>query len=105
VDEAIAGKGELHAVYVSKPALFIHTQDNTWEVIYGLLERRVRKHHCARQKAKEQVLTSSPICGRGGQEKMEILLLAGESVQTLIVVGSHGKAYDRLLIGSFPRMW
>ncbi|MDD1677180.1 MAG: universal stress protein [Methanomicrobiales archaeon] len=102
VDEAIAGKGELHAVYVVETGLFSSIpMDNTWEVIYGLLEKEGQEAlTAARQKAKEagiDIITHM----RQGRAGNEILLLAEEIGADLIVVGSHGKSnIDRLLIGS-----
>jgi nucleotide-binding universal stress UspA family protein len=102
VDEAIAGKGELHAVYVVETGLFSSIpMDNTWEVIYGLLEKEGQEAlTVARQKAKEagvDIITHM----RQGRAGNEIILLAEEIGADLIVVGSHGKSnIDRLLIGS-----
>jgi len=102
VDIAIAGKGELHAVYVVETGLFSSIpMDNTWEVIYGLLEKEGQEAlTAARQKAKEagaEIITHM----RQGRAGNEIIYLAEEIGADLIVVGSHGKSnIDRLLIGS-----
>jgi nucleotide-binding universal stress UspA family protein len=102
VDEAVAWKSELHAVYVVETGLFSSIpMDNTWEVIYGLLEKEGQEAlTAARQKAKDagtEIVTHM----RQGRAGNEIIHLAEEIGADLIVLGSHGKSnIDRLLIGS-----
>jgi nucleotide-binding universal stress UspA family protein len=102
IEEAKAWKADLHAVYVIETGLFSSIPlDNTWEVIFGLLEGQGKEAlRAAEQKAAAAgvKLTAHLPQGHAGNE---ILKLAGKVGADLIVVGSHGKSeIDRLLLGS-----
>jgi nucleotide-binding universal stress UspA family protein len=102
IDEAKASKAPLHAVYVIETGLFSSIPlDNTWEVIFGLLESQGKEAlKAAEQKAAAAgvTITSHIAQGHAGNE---ILKLAKNVGADLVVVGSHGKSnIDRLLLGS-----
>jgi nucleotide-binding universal stress UspA family protein len=102
IDEAKAWTASLHAVYVIETGLFSSIPlDNTWEVIFGLLESQGKEAlKAAEQKAAAAgfTITTHLAQGRAGNE---ILALAKKVGADLVVVGSHGKSnIDRLLLGS-----
>jgi len=102
IDEAKASKAPLHAVYVIETGLFSSIPlDNTWEVIFGLLESQGKEAlKAAEQKAAAAGVTITPHIAQGHAGN-EILKLAKNVGADLVVVGSHGKSnIDRLLLGS-----
>ena len=102
IDEAKVWKASLHAVYVIETGLFSSIPlDNTWEVIFGLLESQGKDAlKAAEQKAAAAGVTITPHMTQGHAGN-EILKLAGTVGADLVVVGSHGKSdIDRLLLGS-----
>jgi len=102
IDEARAWKASLHAVYVIETGLFSSIPlDNTWEVIFGLLESQGKEAlKAAEQKAAAAGVTITPHMTQGHAGN-EILKMAGTVGADLVVVGSHGKSeIDRLLLGS-----
>jgi len=102
IDEARRWSAELHVVYVVETGLFSSIpMDNTWEVIYGLLEKEGQDAlSAARQTAKAAGLEIATHM-RQGRAGNEIIRLAEELGTDLIVLGAHGKSnIDRLLIGS-----
>ncbi|MDD1658312.1 MAG: universal stress protein [Methanomicrobiales archaeon] len=102
IDEARLWKASLHAVYVIETGLFSSIPlDNTWEVIFGLLESQGKEAlKAAEQKAAAAGVTITPHMAQG-HAGSEILTLAKKVGADLIVVGSHGKSnIDRLLLGS-----
>jgi len=95
-------KANLHAIYVIETGLISSVpMDNTWEVIYSLLEKEGNETlDKAVKKAADSgiTLTKHLLSGHAGNE---ILNVAGEINADLIIVGSRGKStVDRLLIGS-----
>jgi nucleotide-binding universal stress UspA family protein len=89
-------------VYVIETGLFSSIpMDNTWEVIYGLLEEQGKEAELAamkRAQAEGLEITTHLKEGHAGEE---ILRLAQETGADLIIVGSHGKSnLDRILLGS-----
>jgi nucleotide-binding universal stress UspA family protein len=102
IGEAKIHGAALHVVYVIETGLFSSIpMDNTWEVIYGLLENQGKEAELAAAKqAQVQGLgiTSHLKEGHAGEE---IIRLAREIGADLIVLGSHGKSdLDRILLGS-----
>ena len=102
IDEAKAWKASLHAVYVIETGLHSSIPlDNTWEVIFGLLEsqgKEALKAAEVKAAAAGVSLTSHIAQGHAGSE---ILKMATQVGADLVVVGSHGKSQvDRLLLGS-----
>jgi nucleotide-binding universal stress UspA family protein len=102
IGEAKLHGAALHVVYVIETGLFSSIpMDNTWEVIYGLLENQGKEAHLAAVKkaqAQDIGITAHLKEGHAGNE---ILKLAGDLGADLIVVGSHGKSnLDRILMGS-----
>ena len=102
IGEAKVHGAALHAVYVIETGLFSSIpMDNTWEVIYGLLENQGKEAHLAATRMAEGqgvVITTHLAQGHAGSE---ILKLARDLGVDLIVVGSHGKSnLDRILLGS-----
>jgi nucleotide-binding universal stress UspA family protein len=102
IGEAKVHGAALHAVYVIETGLFSSIpMDNTWEVIYGLLENQGKEAGLAaakQAKARGLGITTHLKEGHAGEE---ILRLAREIGADLIVLGSHGKSnLDRILLGS-----
>ena len=102
IDEAKAWKATLHAVYVIETGLISSIPlDNTWEVIFGLLEsqgKEALKAAEARAAAAGITLIPHMTQGHAGDEIVKMALQVNAD---LVVVGSHGKSnMDRLLLGS-----
>jgi nucleotide-binding universal stress UspA family protein len=102
IGEAKIHGAALHVVYVIETGLFSSIpMDNTWEVIYGLLENQGKEAELAAAKeagAQGLGITTHLKEGHAGEE---IIRLAREVGADLIVVGSHGKSnLDRILLGS-----
>jgi nucleotide-binding universal stress UspA family protein len=102
IEEARVWKATVHAIYVVETGLFSSLpMDNTWEIMYSMLEKEGNKSlSFAREKAeKEGVKIEAAI--RQGHAGNEIVRAAKETGADLVVVGSHGKSeVDRLLLGS-----
>lgn len=102
IDEAKAWGGEVHVAYVIEIGLFSSLPvDNTWEVMYSLLDKEGKEilDNAVAAGAEGGVpLTTHLRQGHAGQE---LLNLAEEIGADLIVVGSLGKSgIERLLLGS-----
>src|SRR5512136_79407 len=102
IGEAKLHGAALHVVYVIETGLFTSIpMDNTWEVIYGLLENQGKEAEVAavkRAQAQGLGVTTHLKEGHAGDE---IVKLAKELGADLIVLGSHGKGnLDRILLGS-----
>jgi len=102
LSEARAWNAELHVIYVVETSMFSSIpMDNTWEIIYSLLESEGKEVF---QKSKERAAEDgiSLITHlRDGHAGNEIVALAEELHADLIVIGSRGKTnIDRLLLGS-----
>ena len=102
IGEAKVHGAALHVVYVIETGLFSSIpMDNTWEVIYGLLENQGREAQLAAAKKAEGQGIGITTHLREGHAGNEILRLARELGVDLVVVGSHGKSnLDRILLGS-----
>ena len=102
IGEAKLHGAALHAVYVIETGLFSSIpMDNTWEVIYGLLENQGKEAHLAAARRAESQGIGITTHMKEGHAGNEILKLAGDLDADLIVVGSHGKSnLDRILLGS-----
>jgi nucleotide-binding universal stress UspA family protein len=102
IGEAKLHGAALHIVYVIETGLFSSIpMDNTWEVIYGLLENQGKEALLAAAKRAEGKGVGITTHMKQGHAGNEILKLAGELGADLIVVGSHGKSnLDRILLGS-----
>jgi nucleotide-binding universal stress UspA family protein len=102
IGEAKLHGAALHAVYVIETGLFSSIpMDNTWEVIYGLLENQGKEAHLAAAKRAESQGVGITTHLKQGHAGNEILKLARDLGVDLIVVGSHGKSnLDRILLGS-----
>jgi nucleotide-binding universal stress UspA family protein len=102
VEQAVAWKADLHAVYVVETGLFSDIPaDNKLEVMYSLLEQEGngaldRVKEIARKK--NVSLTTHFEQGHAG----DAIIKMAESVKAdLVIMGSHGKSnVDRLLLGS-----
>jgi len=102
IGEAKVHGAALHVVYVIETGLFSSIPlDNTWEVIYGLLEKQGKDAQLtAAKKAQDQGVRITTHL-KEGHAGNEILKLARETGTDLIVLGSHGKSnLDRILLGS-----
>lgn len=102
IDVAKVWKAEIHAAYVIEIGLFSSLPvDNTWEVMYSLLDKEGKEilDDAIAAGAEAGVpLTTHLRQGHAGQE---LLNLAEEIGADLIVLGSLGKSgIERLLIGS-----
>ncbi|HXW98371.1 MAG TPA: universal stress protein [Methanomicrobiales archaeon] len=102
IGEAKLHGAALHIVYVIETGLFTSLpMDNTWEVIYGLLENQGKEAQLAAAKRAESQGVGITTHLKEGHAGNEILRLADEIGADLIVVGSHGKSnLDRILLGS-----
>ena len=102
IGEAKLHGAALHAVYVIETGLFTSIpMDNTWEVIYGLLENQGKEALLAAAKRAQSQGLGITTHMKEGHAGNEILKLAGDLGADLIVVGSHGKSnLDRILLGS-----
>jgi nucleotide-binding universal stress UspA family protein len=102
IGEAKVHGAALHIVYVIETGLFSTIpMDNTWEVIYGLLEKQGQEAQLAAVKKAEAEGIRITTHLKEGHAGNEILKLAREVGADLIVVGSHGKSnLDRILLGS-----
>ncbi len=102
IGEAKLHGAALHAVYVIETGLFSSIpMDNTWEVIYGLLENQGKEAHLAAAKRAQSQGLGITNHLKQGHAGNEILKLARDLGVDLIVVGSHGKSnLDRILLGS-----
>lgn len=102
VEQAVAWKAGLHAVYVVETGLFTDIPaDNKLEVMYSLLEHEgtgALDHVREIASKKNIVLTTHFEQGHAG----DTIIKKAEAVNAdLVVVGSHGKSnVDRLLLGS-----
>lgn len=100
--EAEVWDADLHLVYVVETSMFSSIpMDNTWEIIYSLLETEGKEvFENARARAEQEELSIETHL-RDGHAGSEILTLADEVGADLIVIGSRGKSnIDRLLLGS-----
>ncbi|PWR74934.1 universal stress protein [Methanospirillum stamsii] len=102
IEQAIAWKADLHAVYVVESGLFSDIPvDSKLEIMYSLLEQ---EGNTALEKIKEiaqkknVTVTTHFEQGHAG----DTILSTAEKINAdLIVMGSHGKSnIDRILIGS-----
>jgi nucleotide-binding universal stress UspA family protein len=102
IGEARLHGAALHAVYVIETGLFSSIpMDNTWEVIYGLLENQGKEAQLAAAKRAENQGVGITTHLKQGHAGNEILKLARDLGADLIVLGSHGRSnLDRILLGS-----
>jgi len=102
IGEAKVHGAALHVVYVIETGLFSSIpMDNTWEVIYGLLENQGKEAQLAAVKQAEAQGLGITTHLKEGHAGEEILRLARETGADLIVLGSHGKSnLDRIILGS-----
>jgi nucleotide-binding universal stress UspA family protein len=102
LSEARIWNAELHVIYVVETSMFSSIpMDNTWEIIYSLLESEGKEVF---QKSKERAAqdgVSLITHLKDGHAGNEIVSLTDELHADLIVIGSRGKTnIDRLLLGS-----
>ncbi|MCP1715227.1 nucleotide-binding universal stress UspA family protein [Methanocalculus alkaliphilus] len=102
IDMARGWKAELHAVYIIETGLISSVpMDNTWEVIYSLLEQEGEKLLDTAEKKAQDAGVSLKKHLLSGHAGNEIINAAEKEGADLIIVGSRGKSQiDRLLIGS-----
>jgi nucleotide-binding universal stress UspA family protein len=102
IGEAKVHGAALHTVYVIETGLFSSIpMDNTWEVIYGLLENQGKEVHLAATRKAQAAGIGITTHLKEGHAGNEIIKLARDLSVDLIVVGSHGKSnLDRILLGS-----
>jgi nucleotide-binding universal stress UspA family protein len=102
LSEARIWNAELHVIYVVETSMFSSIpMDNTWEIIYSLLESEGKEVF---QKSKDRAAqdgVSLITHLKDGHAGNEIVSLSEELHADLIVIGSRGKTnIDRLLLGS-----
>lgn len=102
IDEAKAWKAEVHAAYVIEIGLFSSLPvDNTWEVMYSLLDKEGKEILDAANTMAAEAGVRLTTHLRQGHAGQELLNLAEEIGADLVVVGSLGKSgIERLLLGS-----
>ena len=102
IGEAKLHGAALHVVYVIETGLFSSIpMDNTWEVIYGLLENQGKEAQLAAAKRAREQGVGVTAHMKQGHAGNEILKLARDLGVDLIVLGSHGRSnLDRILLGS-----
>jgi nucleotide-binding universal stress UspA family protein len=102
IDEARVWGAEVHAAYVIEIGLFSSLPvDNTWEVMYSLLDKEGREILDGAIAAAAEAGVPLTTHLRQGHAGQELLNLAEEVGADLIVVGSLGKSgIERLLLGS-----
>jgi nucleotide-binding universal stress UspA family protein len=102
IGEAKVHGAALHVVYVIETGLFSSIpMDNTWEVIYGLLENQGKEAQLAAAKQAQAQGVGITVHLKEGHAGEEIIRLAREIGADLVVLGSHGKSnLDRILLGS-----
>ena len=102
IGEAKVHGAALHVVYVIETGLFSSIpMDNTWEVIYGLLENQGKEAQLAAAKRAQGQGVGITTHVKQGHAGNEILKLARDLGADLIVLGSHGRSnLDRILLGS-----
>jgi len=102
IEEARVWKATVHAIYVVETGLFSSLpMDNTWEIMYSMLEKEGDKALSnAREKAEKQGVKIEAVL-KQGHAGNEIVRAAKDLSADLVIVGSHGKSeVDRLLLGS-----
>jgi nucleotide-binding universal stress UspA family protein len=102
IEEARVWKAQVHAVYVVETGLFSSLpMDNTWEIMYSMLEKEGNKAlDAAREIARTHGVQMETYM-KQGHAGTEIVKAATELPVDLVVMGSHGKSeVDRLLLGS-----
>jgi nucleotide-binding universal stress UspA family protein len=102
IDEAKVWNAEVHAAYVIEIGLFSSLPvDNTWEVMYSLLDKEGKEILDGAVAAGAEAGVPFTTHLRQGHAGQELLNLAEEVGADLIVVGSLGKSgIERLLLGS-----
>jgi nucleotide-binding universal stress UspA family protein len=102
IDEAKAWRAEVHAAYVIEIGLFSSLPvDNTWEVMYSLLDKEGKEILDAANAMAAEANVKLTTHLRQGHAGQELLNLAEELGADLIVLGSLGKSWiERLLLGS-----
>jgi nucleotide-binding universal stress UspA family protein len=102
IDEAKVWSAEVHAAYVIEIGLFSSLPvDNTWEVMYSLLDKEGKEILDGAIAAGAEAGVPFTTHLRQGHAGQELLNLAEEVGADLIVVGSLGKSgIERLLLGS-----
>lgn len=102
LEEARVWKAQVHVVYVVETGLFSSLpMDNTWEVMYSMLEKEGNEALLEAKKQGELRGVKVETQIRQGHAGNEIVTAGGKLGVDLVIVGSHGKSeVDRLLLGS-----
>ena len=102
IEEARVWKAQIHVVYVVETGLFSSLpMDNTWEIMYSMLEKEGKNALEAAKEMADQTGVKMETSMRQGHAGNEILKAIAELPIDLVVMGSHGKSeVDRILLGS-----
>ena len=102
LEEARVWKAKMHVMYVVETGLFSSLpMDNTWEVMYSMLEKEGREALSRAKSEAESKGISVETYMRQGHAGNEIVKATGDLGIDLVIVGSHGRSeVDRLLLGS-----
>ncbi len=102
LEEARVWKAKMHVMYVVETGLFSSLpMDNTWEVMYSMLEKEGREALSRAKSEAESKGISVETYMRQGHAGNEIVKATEDLGIDLAIVGSHGRSeVDRLLLGS-----
>jgi nucleotide-binding universal stress UspA family protein len=102
LEEARVWKAKMHVMYVVETGLFSSLpMDNTWEVMYSMLEKEGQEALSRAKSDAESKGISVETYMRQGHAGNEIVKATEDLGVDLVIVGSHGRSeVDRLLLGS-----
>lgn len=102
LDEAKVWNATVNVIYVVETGLFSSLpMDNTWEIMYSMLEKEGQDAlDAAKNEAEKRHITLNAVM-KQGHAGNEIVNASEELSADLVIVGSHGRSeVDRILLGS-----
>ncbi|MBP1928097.1 nucleotide-binding universal stress UspA family protein [Methanolinea mesophila] len=102
LDEAKVWNATVNVIYVVETGLFSSLpMDNTWEIMYSMLEKEGQDAlDAAKNEAEKRHITLNAVM-KQGHAGNEIVNASEELGADLVIVGSHGRSeVDRILLGS-----